>query len=279
MRFWKTDFQVLQPLEHLPRPLHLEQEQQVNSRYDCDGKCKCGIIKFTLRGRGVFEYGGIRRQLTPGVAFIRNGFDDIRYYYPPDGRDPWVFIWFAFQGGMAMTMVDQMIEKFGYLYNFDRHSGAFTDLLQYGAAGTRIVYLTAVAGSRLVLSLLHSLLDGKISDRLVRDRSRIPEVQEYIINHLEDPALSVASLARHFRLSRAHFSRVFHRDTGRYPDDFIRYQRLLSACSLLKDSNLNCKEIADRLGFSTPGNFSRAFRQTLGMAPLEFRRRGTMPSI
>jgi transcriptional regulator GlxA family with amidase domain len=100
-----------------------------------------------------------------------------------------------------------------------------------------------------------------------------------MIRNLENPQLSVNFLARKFHLSRAHFSRIFHRDSGMYPNDFIRHHRILLACSLLKNSHMSCKEIAGRLCFANAGNFSRSFQRTMGTNPLKFRGSGIFPVI
>jgi len=42
---------------------------------------------------------------------------------------------------------------------------------------------------------------------------------------------------------------------------------------MLEDPSLKLEEIADRLGYSTPANFTRAFRRWTGSAPGRFRAR------
>jgi len=57
------------------------------------------------------------------------------------------------------------------------------------------------------------------------------------------------------------------------------YQRLLDearlhcADALLADARLTVAEVAQRLGYSDPANFGRAFRNLTGMTPAAWRRR------
>ena len=49
------------------------------------------------------------------------------------------------------------------------------------------------------------------------------------------------------------------------------------ARSYLESSRLSIECIAERLGFSEPTSFSRAFRRWTGMSPREFRKRDARP--
>lgn len=82
---------------------------------------------------------------------------------------------------------------------------------------------------------------------------------------------SEARIARVLRMS----SRTLQRKLAA---DGTSYRELLSATLRLRaelelaDPDLSIAEIASRLGFSDPANFSRAFRNWTGQSPLDFRR-------
>ncbi|HEY7453536.1 MAG TPA: AraC family transcriptional regulator [Thermoleophilaceae bacterium] len=67
-------------------------------------------------------------------------------------------------------------------------------------------------------------------------------------------------------------SRTLSRLTGRTTKQLILDRVLLEAVRLLRFSDLQVKEIADRLGFSDQFAFSKAFKRQRGEAPLDFRR-------
>ncbi|MFN4903928.1 MAG: helix-turn-helix domain-containing protein [Planctomycetota bacterium] len=54
--------------------------------------------------------------------------------------------------------------------------------------------------------------------------------------------------------------------------DIVLEVKVRSAIELLKDPKLAITQIASRLGFSTPSNFSRSFRNITGISPTDFRR-------
>jgi len=82
----------------------------------------------------------------------------------------------------------------------------------------------------------------------------------------------MTTLAAEAGLSRPHFFHLFKRTTGLTPGVYHNVLRFERAVAELSASDRNIGEIAIDLGFDTPGNFTRFFRQHLGIAPSEYRR-------
>jgi transcriptional regulator GlxA family with amidase domain len=104
------------------------------------------------------------------------------------------------------------------------------------------------------------------------EKSRIRETQEYVLDHLTDD-LTVDKLARHAGMSTRNFARTFHRETGITPADFIRAARVDAARRLLEDSSLSLKQLAFESGFRTVGVMRRAFLNSIGVGPQDYRTR------
>ena len=68
-------------------------------------------------------------------------------------------------------------------------------------------------------------------------------------------------------------SRLLTKLTGRSTKQVILDRVILEAVRLLRFSDLQIKEIADRLGFSDQFGFSKAFKRQRGEAPADFRQR------
>ena len=93
----------------------------------------------------------------------------------------------------------------------------------------------------------------------------------YIHTHLaDDIMLEDAAMAA--GISPRSLSRLFS-DVDTTFSDFLRYQRVIRSLELMADNTMTIKEIAYDTGFSTPGNFNRSFKQVMGIAPSEMRRR------
>jgi AraC-like DNA-binding protein len=103
------------------------------------------------------------------------------------------------------------------------------------------------------------------------DRRRLFRVLDYIDRHLEGD-LTLDSMASVACLSRFHFARAFKQAVGQSPLRYVIARRLERAKVLLIEGEAPLVEIALALRFSSQANFTRAFRQSTGMPPGQYRR-------
>jgi transcriptional regulator GlxA family with amidase domain len=95
---------------------------------------------------------------------------------------------------------------------------------------------------------------------------------EILAEHVEAPEADLAAaLARrvpNYDSLRHRFKRVY----GRAPRDLVACMRLERAKHLLLETDLQIGEVAERLGYGRPAEFTRAFTRAVGSSPGAFRR-------
>ncbi len=89
--------------------------------------------------------------------------------------------------------------------------------------------------------------------------------------------LTIDALAKKARLSRSSFIRRFKEIMGRTPAAYVSDVRIDEAKRLLTESALALSTIADECGFCDSAHFSREFKRSVGISPLEYRRQNTTP--
>ncbi|MBA2479507.1 MAG: helix-turn-helix transcriptional regulator [Planctomycetes bacterium] len=134
----------------------------------------------------------------------------------------------------------------------------------------------------LGMRLLDELTRGRVFrpeglDRL-RAAERVGEVLTHIGENLHRP-LPVSELARTMALSPARFHSVFKDAIGSAPRDYVRVARMQRARQLLLHAELSVAEVAERVGFQDQFQFSRAFKQVVGISPLGYRQRAWATAI
>ena len=82
----------------------------------------------------------------------------------------------------------------------------------------------------------------------------------------------IAEMARECGLPAASFTRAFRDTTGRLPHQWAMDRRMDLARARLQHSDDDIATIAAACGFSQPGNFTRAFARSSGVAPAAWRR-------
>jgi AraC-like DNA-binding protein len=83
--------------------------------------------------------------------------------------------------------------------------------------------------------------------------------------------LTVDDLASAAGLSKAHFSREFHRTFGESPHHYLLTRRLERAASLLRMTDWSVAEICISVGLRSVGSFTTSFKEAFGRTPTEYR--------
>ncbi len=137
---------------------------------------------------------------------------------------------------------------------------------------------------RLLLAAIHSSgapvnAEGLTPNAPVLDR-RLRAAIAYMREHVGEP-MAVEEVATRVGLSRGHFFALFKDQLNTTPQVFWSAVRVEEAVRRLVQQEQPLTSVALDLGFSTPGNFSRFFREHMGVTPSKFRRAatGTAPHL
>ncbi len=125
-------------------------------------------------------------------------------------------------------------------------------------------------GLRIAHLLIRGLLGIAGASERVEQRAGVDRVIHHMHTHYGEK-LTVASLAGLAAMSRSHFARVFRRETGRPPQEYLRELRLGKARQLLRGGDLPLTEVALRCGFGTSSHFAATFRRRFGTTPRGYR--------
>ena len=88
---------------------------------------------------------------------------------------------------------------------------------------------------------------------------------------LTHEAPSVSAIAAACGFSERYFARLFREQTNQSIGQYLKSRQISKAQNYLLQTDLPLKEIAYRLGFRRPSNFSDAFRAATGETPGRFR--------
>ena len=104
-----------------------------------------------------------------------------------------------------------------------------------------------------------------------------PRVAEAIRQIHAEPARewTVPGLASTAALSASRFAARFRETTGQSVMAYVAAWRANLACRMLRETDLQLGEIADRIGYESLPAFSRAFKAQLGQSPTAWRNLGT----
>lgn len=127
------------------------------------------------------------------------------------------------------------------------------------------------SGEIYVRKLLDTLLSYVTETRGVAGPSLPFKIKEYIDSDFVSSS-DMSVLSRRFNYSRSHLTRVFKEKYNLTPKQYAQ-QLILKESAKLLSKGCSVAEIAERLNFSSPENFSRFFRSYYGYPPSEYKKR------
>jgi len=123
-----------------------------------------------------------------------------------------------------------------------------------------------------VIGLAGVLMPYDHADTAPGEYQRLSAACGYALTHYPE-SISVADLAKRANLSVSHLQREFQRLFGMCPTTYLLRLRLLMARRELESTMAAVGQIALDCGFYDQSHFTRAFRASTGLTPLEYRRR------
>lgn len=122
---------------------------------------------------------------------------------------------------------------------------------------------------RLVVFLKRPGGQSQFSTQLANqlaNREPLRDLQMWIMEHT-DERLTVERLAAEAGMSPRNFSRVFRREVGVPPAQYVEQVRVEAARRLLEETTVSIQEIAKRCGFGTTESMRRAFLRPVDTTP------------
>ena len=102
------------------------------------------------------------------------------------------------------------------------------------------------------------------------------EAIQKTLNHIEDhigDEIEMSELAEIAALSVFYYQRLFARLVKKPVREYIKLRRLARAYEILKNKDKRILDVAVEFGFSSHETFTRAFKDTYGITPMQYRNR------
>lgn len=112
---------------------------------------------------------------------------------------------------------------------------------------------------------------GSVKDQSGEHEAASRRAARFITEHVTEP-ITVADMADAVGYSQFHFTRMFAENLRVTPNRYLAGVRFHRAKELLLTQDHSVVDICHEVGFSSPGTFTRRFREEVGVAPSELRR-------
>jgi len=196
-------------------------------------------------------------------------------YYSDNG---WEAKWLHFDGPVARLYFETITDNFNVVFTL-KDSYSFQKNLDklYESFRDKIPIKDALISQYITNMLTQLLIEKDTSSRMNTITDVIEETTAYISEHLCE-TLTLEQLAKRASLSPYYFTRVFKKETGYTPHEYIIAARVNHAKFLLKNTNISIKEICFLSGFANESSFCSTFKKWEKLTPGTYRLAATQSS-
>ena len=194
--------------------------------------------------------------------------------YIADSNVPWEYLWVEFDGlriTEALSMTDFSKNKPVYHPHNKELRDKLADELMYISHHPKESPFHLIGHLYLFLDYLiqsaHStqlLSNNKMSDYYIK------EAINYIEQNFQNN-ITIEDVASVCGINRSYLGKIFKKNTGQSPQEFLMNYRMVKAAELLKLTSLSIADIGSAIGYENQLHFSRAFKNIYGVSPREWR--------
>lgn len=247
-------------------------------------------ISCILSGEGKYTCGGIDYPFAPGDVFSHCG-NEIHYFsFIHPGMKPSLlvlhfdpgFIWLPggeWSSPMHLKLFTASSASSRRMPNESREAQIVARLLEemFAECAGHMPAYDLVVKSKLMTILAYmvryysSALDVDTSS--LANKQHIAQMEQStknILSHLGEP-LTLEQLAKDACMSRSYYSTIFKALNGVSVWDYIISHRIDLARYKLETTSCSVMQISEESGFTSIGNFNRAFKKLTGKTPREYR--------
>ncbi len=226
------------------------------------------LVLYVLKGKGYVEQGGRQVTLTEGCIAILDCYKPHRY----GTNTGWEFIWCHYDGPMARSYYEAITQSGNFVITPQNPYSAQRSLEKTYAMFHEASKAMEATISKYITNVLTEILVSESSAASENMQSSTTEnILAYIAENVAQP-LTLEHLAQKAALSPFYFTRVFKKETGYTPHEYLIIARINAAKYYLKTSVLPIKEVSINCGFSSESTFCTTFKRVVGTTPLMYRR-------
>jgi AraC-like DNA-binding protein len=215
---------------------------------------------YVISGKMEFVYEGETILVSENEAMLLDFRKPHHYHSLSDRLDKFEVI---FGGGDAEAYYKLITGNWGYRQSIHGRTKVFLEQM--------MDELLLPLPDDYTLSLLfHSLFTYIIKAHQLKLSAPIRKALDYI-NECSSEPLQINEVADYVGLSRSYFSRLFVKETGQTPYDYMMEVRINKAKQMLALDMLSVSDVAEQCGFVNVSHFIRVFREKTGQTPASFR--------
>ena len=219
------------------------------------------VFEYVLSGKGEVFVDGKWQEVEAGDSYVL--FAGRPHRYKSSANDPYEKVWINYVADYLPAMFESYKVKEGVYKNVDLRP-QFEQLKksilhEYG----KDCYEIAECVNKIVEKLSQaSDVNMKLEHNVIRE----------VINNSVYKKVDLDDIAADLHVSKSNVIRVFKKQFGVTPYEYLLGRKIEAAKHLLKNTNMSIREVSEKICMSDEHYFSTLFLKRVGMRPREYRK-------
>lgn len=213
------------------------------------------LLHFVLSGKGILRKNGRVYEVNTDECFVIRPNELV--YYEADKDEPWYYVWVGFTTDVLLPNVIRDNE----VICCPKLRKLFLSLKNVRNIGSgREEYVSSV-----IFKIFQALSSAKSRKNQLVETAKL-YIDSNFMNHI-----SVCAIAEKLHINRSYFYKIFKKQEGISPQQYLCSFRLNQAKLMLNETDKTVNETASACGFSDVFTFSKAYKNKFGYSPKQER--------
>ena len=231
------------------------------------------VLHIVIQGEGTFSYAGETYHLTAGDIFLLERGMEVEY--KPSFSNPWTYYWVGMNG-------KQILNYLSRCSIVDSHVILGQDTTDIKNIIQLICKLSQSIESNnsndiLIMQYLYQLV-YTLQEKFPKIFSVQVDIVNEDIQHAVDfintnyqKHITVEDVAKSVNITRSHLYKLFKKNLGCSPKEYLTYIRMYHASQLLIHTSTLISDISRQVGYKDPLLFSKNFTKHFEISASEYR--------
>ncbi|HBQ64952.1 MAG TPA: hypothetical protein DD727_08570 [Clostridiales bacterium] len=227
------------------------------------------VFQYTISGEGMLDVNGEVHKIKPGDAFLVEAPGPCRYWLPPSSPC-WEFMYISLSMA-SLHYWNRIVDAFGRVISLPQESPVIKYLNKlYSKALAKYqpdIFMNSLHAFSFLMHLQNYLEERSLKSKKI-------DVLQHCIDIFQaryQESLDLTLLSEYAGVSANYIIKLFKRDIGTTPIQYLNTYRLKVAESLLLETNSPVAFICRKCGFKNANYFIRLFKRKFRTTPSQYR--------